>query len=160
MKIPIFSFILFASLAVLGLTTEIKPQRPLTWSELQRKAARFGTELTLPKFENSPEEVTKSTADAIARANRALDAIGALDPKKVTFRSTLRALDDIQSDISQVINRIELLSQAHPDAKVRDAAIGAVQRFNDWGVAIDYRKDVYKAVAYHSALIIAPHTLR
>ena len=146
MKIPIFSLILFASLGVLGLTTEIKPQRPQTWSELQRKAVSYGTELTLPKFENSPEEIAKSTDDAIAKANKALDAIGALDPKKITFRNTLRALDDIQSDISQVINRIELLSQAHPDARVRDAAISAVQRFNDWGVAIDYRKDVYKAV--------------
>jgi thimet oligopeptidase len=146
MKIPIFTLILFASLGVLGLTTEIKPQRPLTWSELQQKAARFGTELTLPKFENSPEEIAKSTDSAIAKANTALDAIGALDPKKVTFRNTLRALDDIQADVSQVINRIELLSQAHPEAKVRDAAISAVQRFTDWGVANDYRKDVYKAV--------------
>ena len=151
MKISILSLVLFASLGGLGLTTEIKPQRPLTWPELQRKAARFGTELTLPKFESSPEEIAKSTDDAIAKANRALDTIGALGPKKVTFRNTLRALDDIQSDVSQVINRIELLSQAHPDAKVRDAAISAVQRFTDWGVAVDYRKDVYKAVKSFAA---------
>jgi len=146
MKIPIFSLILFASLGVLGLTTEIKPQRPLTWPELQRKAARFGIVLTLPKFESSPEEIAKSRDAAIAKANAALDAIGGLDPKKVTFRNTVRALDDLQSDISQVINRIGLLSQVHPEARVRDAAIDATQKFNDWGVSVDYRKDVYKAV--------------
>ncbi len=143
MKIPIFSLILFASLGGLGLTTEIKPQTPLTWPELQRKAARFGTVLTLPKFENSPQE--------IAKANAALDAIGGLDPKKITFRNTVRALDDLQADILQVTNRIALLSQVHPVAPVRDAAINATQKFTDWEVSVDYRKDVYKAVKLFAA---------
>ncbi len=151
MKIPIFSLILFASLGGLGLTTEIKPQTPLTWPELQRKAARFGTVLTLPKFENSPQEIAKSTDAAIAKANAALDAIGGLDPKKITFRNTVRALDDLQADILQVTNRIALLSQVHPVAPVRDAAINATQKFTDWEVAVDYRKDVYKAVKLFAA---------
>ena len=151
MKIFTFSLILFASLGVLGLTTEIKPQTPLTWPELQRKAARFGIVLTLPKFENSSEEIAQSTDAAIAKANAALGAIGGLDPKKVTFRNTVRALDDLQSDISQVINRIGLLSQVHPEPRVRDAAIDATQKFNDWGVSVDYRKDVYKAVKSFAA---------
>src|SRR5262245_5432052 len=123
MKIPIFTLILLASLGVRGLTVEIEPQTPLTWAELQRKAARFGTVLTLPKFENAAEEIAKSADAAMARANAALDAIGRLCPKKVTFRNTVRALDDLQSDISQVVNRIGLLSQVHPEARVRDAAI-------------------------------------
>ena len=151
MKIFTFSLILFASLGVLGLTTEIKPQTPLTWPELQRKAARFGIVLTFPKFENTSEEIAQSTDAAIAKANAALGAIGGLDPKKVTFRNTVRALDDLQSDISQVINRIGLLSQVHPEPRVRDAAIDATQKFNDWGVSVDYRKDVYKAVKSFAA---------
>jgi Zn-dependent oligopeptidase len=149
MKISILSLFLFASVGISELTAGI--EKPLTWSDLQRKAARFGTLLTLPKFENSPDEIAKSADEAIAKANAALDAIGALDPKKVTFRNTVRALDDIQSDILQVTNRITLLSQAHPDAKVRNAAINATQKFNDWAVAIDYRKDVYKAVKAFAA---------
>jgi Zn-dependent oligopeptidase len=151
MKIPIFSLFFIAFAGVLALTAEIKPERLPTWPELQRKAARFGTVLALPAFENSPEQIIKSTNDAIAKANAALDTIGRLDPQKITFRNTIRALDDIQSDISQVVNRIGLLGQAHPDAKVRDAAIEAAQKFNEWGVAIDYRKDVYQAVKSFAA---------
>jgi thimet oligopeptidase len=150
MRITIFS-LLFIVAGVRALTAEIKPERPLTWPELQRKAARFGTLLTLPSFENSPEEINKSTDQAIAKANAALDAIGALSPQKTTFRNTIRAMDDLQADISQVINRMNLLSQTHPDARVRDAAIQATQKFNDWGVAIDYRKDVYRAVKAFAA---------
>src|ERR1700682_700004 len=103
MKISILSLFLFASVGISELTGGI--EKPLTWSDLQRKAARFGTLLTLPKFENSPEEIAKSADEAIAKANAALDALGALDPKSVTFRNTVRALDDIQSDILQVTNR-------------------------------------------------------
>lgn len=151
MKIPVYSLFSVAFACVLGLTAEIRPERPLTWPELQRKAARFGTVLTLPSFENSPEEITKSTNDAIAKANAALDKIGGRDPHEITFRNTIQALDDIQSDMSQVTNRIGLLSQAHPDAKVRDAAIEAAQKFTDWGVGVDYRKDVYRAVKSFAA---------
>jgi thimet oligopeptidase len=151
MKIPIFSLFFIAFAGVPALTAEIKPERLPTWPELQRKAARFGTVLALPAFENSPEQIIKSTNDAIAKANAALDTIGRLDPQKITFRNAIRALDDIQSDISQVVNRIGLLGQAHPDAKVRDAAIEAAQKFNEWGVAIDYRKDVYQAVKSFAA---------
>src|SRR5262249_3246050 len=82
----------------------------------------------------------------IAKANSALDAIGRLNPQKITFRNTVRALDDLDSDLSQVSNRIGLLSQAHPDARVRDAAVSATQKLADWAVTADYRKDVYNAV--------------
>ena len=151
MKIFFLAFSLSWSFGALVLGTENNSEARLTWPELQRKAAKFGTVLTLPKFESSPEEIARSTDEAIAKANAQLDSIGALDPKKVTFRDTVRALDDITAEISQVTNRIELVSQAHPDAKVREAAVDAVQKFSDWGVAIDYRKDVYKAVKAFAA---------
>ncbi|PWT86803.1 MAG: hypothetical protein C5B58_00810 [Acidobacteria bacterium] len=145
MKIFLVSLLFVISSGFLGRATDRRPEPPLTWPELQRRAAKFGTVLTLPKFENSGEEVTKSADDAIAKANSALDAIGGLNPQKITFRNTVRALDDAESDISQVINRIRLLSQAHPDAGVRDAAVSATQKMADWEVAADYRKDVYNA---------------
>jgi thimet oligopeptidase len=107
--------------------------------------------LTLPTFESTPAEVAKTNDNTIARADKALDAIGRLDPKKVTFRNTFRALDDIQAEVTQEENRIEVLSQAHPDARVREAAIEAEQKFSDWAVGVDYRKDVYKAVKAFAA---------
>src|SRR5215469_3579418 len=110
MKIFLVSLLFVISSGFLGRSSDSKPEPLLTWPELQRRAAKFGTVLTLPIFENSAEEVTKSTDDAIAKANSALDAIGRLNPQKITFRNTVRALDDLESDISQVSNRIGLLS--------------------------------------------------
>jgi thimet oligopeptidase len=146
MKIFLVSLLFVISSGFLGRSSDSRPEPLLTWPELQRRAAKFGTVLTLPIFENSAEEVTKSADDAIAKANSALDAIGRLNPQKITFRNTVRALDDLDSDISQVGNRIGLLSQAHPDARVRDAAVSATQKLADWAVTADYRKDVYNAV--------------
>ena len=155
MKVLRTILLFMACLSSLAIGAETKTETgvgvELSWADLQKKAAKFGTVLTLPTFENTPAEVAKTTDDAIAKADKALDAIGSLDAKRVTFRNTFRALDDIQSEVAQEENRIAILSQAHPDAKVRDAAIEADQKFSAWAVGVDYRKDVYKAVKAFAA---------
>ena len=130
---------------------EDRSRHELSWADLQKKAAKFGTVLTLPTFESTPAEVAKTTDEAIAKADKALAAIGSLNASKVTFRNTFRALDDIQSDVEQQENRIAVLSQAHPDAKMREAAIEADEKFSAWAVGVDYRKDVYKTVKAFAA---------
>jgi thimet oligopeptidase len=125
--------------------------RKLSFGDLRKSAAKFGTTLTLIKWENTPEEVDKTTDAAIRAANKALDAIGALDPKKVTFRNTIRAMDDLRFDLGQVENRVDVLKQAHPDAKVREAAVNGVEKFDEWKVGLDYRKDVYRTIKAFAA---------
>jgi Zn-dependent oligopeptidase len=125
--------------------------KKLNFADLQKSATKFGTTLSLIKWENRPEEVEKNTDAAIRVANKALDVIGALDPKKVTFRNTIRAMDDLEFDLANVHNRMEVLKQAHPDAKVREAAVKGVDRFNEWQVGLDYRKDVYKTIRAFAA---------
>jgi thimet oligopeptidase len=125
--------------------------KKLTFAELQKRAAKLGTTLSLIKWENTSEEVEKSTDAAIRAANKALDAIGALDPKKVTFRNTIRAMDDLKFNVANVQNRIEVLKQAHPDPKVREAAVNGVEKFDEWKVALDYRKDVYRTIKAFAA---------
>ena len=51
--------------------------------------------LTLPDWEQTPEAVEAATKKAIATANAALDQIGSQDLSKVTFKSTIVALDDL-----------------------------------------------------------------
>jgi len=142
--------VLSASFGLTSLTIAAEsdplPSGKLTFSDLQAQAAKFHTVLALPPFESTPQEVANTTDSTIAAANKALDAIGALEPAKVTFINTIRALDDIAFNVGQVTNRISILKEAHPDPKVRDAAIEAVQKFDDWSVGLDYRKDVYRAV--------------
>ncbi|MBV8414165.1 MAG: Zn-dependent oligopeptidase [Verrucomicrobia bacterium] len=153
MKVPriILFFVVCLCSVAIGAETKNDAGQKLPFADLQKKAAKFGTVLTLPTFENTPAEVAKTTDSTIAKANKALDAIGRLDPNKVTFQNTFRALDDIQAEVTQEQNRIGVLSQAHPSAQVREAAIEADQKFSVWAVGVEYRKDVYKAVKAFAA---------
>lgn len=147
--------VLFASLGLgsfAGAADNVSlPNGKLTFSDLQTQAAKFHTVLALPQFESTPEQVANTAELTIAAANKALDAIGALEPDKVTFGNTIRALDDVGFDFSQVTNRISILKEAHPDPKIREAAIEALQKFDDWSVGLDYRKDVYQSVKAFAA---------
>lgn len=107
MRVPVLILFWVICLGMPVFATETKNisiAKP-TFAELQKKAAKFGTILSLETFENLPEEVIKSADAAIAQANKRLDTIGALNPKKVTFQNTIRALDDLRSDFIQVANR-------------------------------------------------------
>jgi thimet oligopeptidase len=102
--------------------------------------------LTIPDWEQTPEAVTSAMNDAIAKANKRLDAIGAQDLKKVTFKSTVVALDDLGYDALTTANRAVVIKESSPNEAMRKAAEDAVKVYQDWAVGIDYREDVYKAI--------------
>lgn len=117
------------------------------FAEAQERAAkRFGTVLTIPTFETTPEEVQSSIDQAIANANAALDKVGALKPDEVTFDNTIRALDDIAHETDVAASKVYLMKETHQDAKMRDAGTEAIKKFDEWSVGLDYREDVYLAV--------------
>ena len=109
-------------------------------------ATKANALLTIPDWAQTPEAVEKSVNDAIAAANTALDAIGKQDLKKVTFKSTVVALDDLGYQANAVANKAVVIKESSPDEKMRAAAENAVKVFQDWAVGIDYREDVYKAM--------------
>lgn len=117
-----------------------------TVDAFQDAAAKANSILTIPDWEQTPEAVGGSIKDAIAKANAALDAIGAQDLSKVTFQSTFVALDDLAYDAGVVANRVTVIQQSSPNAAMRDAAENALKEFQDWAVGIDYREDVYRAM--------------
>ena len=84
--------------------------------------------------------------DAIAKANTALDQIGAQDLSKVTFKSTVVALDDLSYQAGLAANRATLIKETNTNPAMRSAAENAVKAFQEWAVGIDYREDVYKAI--------------
>ncbi len=115
-------------------------------ADFQADADKFKAVLTIPDFENSAEAVDKSADDVLKEADAALDAIGKLDPRKVTFANTVGALDQIGYKVGTVANRLFLIKETSPDAGVREAAEKAVTRIEKWTVSLDYREDVYKSV--------------
>src|SRR4029450_542710 len=83
---------------------------------------------------------------AAAKANAVLDQIGAQDPGKATFKSTVVALDDVTYEASLAANRATIIKETNTNPAMRTAAENAVKTFQDWAVGVDYREDVYKAI--------------
>ena len=114
--------------------------------EFRDAAAKANAVLTIPDWEQTPEVVEASMKDAIAKANTALDHIGTQDLGKVTFKSTVVALDDLTYQAGIAANRAVLIKETNTNPAMRSAAENAVKAFQDWAVGIDYREDVYKAI--------------
>src|ERR1700719_3845988 len=77
--------------------------------EFQKRAEKFKAIISLPQFETTSNEVRASLQQTIATGNAALDVVGALHPKKVTFKNTILALDDMGYQMGLTANRLSLL---------------------------------------------------
>src|SRR5438045_8108513 len=97
-------------------------------------AAKANSMLTLPDWEQTPEAVEASMTTAIATANAALDQIGAQDPAKVSFKSTIVALDDLGYQARLAANKATIIKETNTSAAMRTAAENAVKLFQDWAV--------------------------
>ena len=117
-----------------------------TVDDFRAAAAKANAVLTIPDWEQTPEAVATAMKNAIAKANAALDQIGAQDSGKVTFKSTVVALDDLTYEASLAANRATLIKETNTNPAMRTAAENAVKAFQDWAVGVDYREDVYKAI--------------
>ena len=130
----------------LSLALPLHAQNPKTVDDFKAAAAKANAVLTLPDWEHTPEAVDAMIKTAIDTANKGLDEIGKQDLSKVTFKSTVVALDDLGWAAGNAAARAVVLKESNTDPKVRDAAENAVKIFQDWAVGIDYREDVYKAL--------------
>ena len=117
-----------------------------TVDDFRAAAAKANAVLTIPDWDQTPEAVDAAMKDAIAKANAALDQIGAQDPGKVTFKNTVVALDDVTYQASLAANKATIIKETNTNPAMRTAAENAVKAFQDWAVGIDYREDVYKAI--------------
>ena len=140
-----FHLLLRLTLA-LSLTLSLHAENLKTVDDFAAAAAKANAVLALPDWEHTPEAVDAMTKNAIDTANKALDQIGAQDLSKVTFKSTVVALDDLNWAAGNAASRAVVLKESNTDPKVREAAENAVKTFQDWAVGIDYREDVYKAL--------------
>jgi thimet oligopeptidase len=118
--------------------------------EFKRRAAKFNCVITVPQFEMTINGVRGAVRQTIAVGNAALDRVGALTPREVTFANTVRALDDISYQISLTSDRLELLKETSTNAALRDAATDTLKQLQEWMVGLDYREDVYQALKAYS----------
>src|SRR6184192_3735459 len=125
---------------------DLRAENLKTVDDFRAAAAKANAVLTIPDWEQTPEAVDAMTKNAIATANKALDQIGAQDLSKVTFKSTIVALDDLTYQAGNAANKAVIIKESNTNEKMRSAAENAVKEFQDWAVGIDYREDVYKAL--------------
>ena len=142
MKSPL----LYAPLVVVALSSNIPAGELKSVDDFRVAAAKANAVLTIPDWEQTPQAVESTTKDAIAKANKALDQIGAQDLSKVTFKSTVVALDDLTYQAGLAANKATIIKETNTNPAMRSAAENAVKAFQEWAVGIDYREDVYKAI--------------
>ena len=140
-----FTF-LCVPLVFLGSVSMLSAVELKTVDDFRGAAAKANAILTVPDWERTPKAVEAAMKDAIAKANTALDQIGSQDLSKVTFKSTVVALDDVTYQASLAANKATIIKETNINPAMRTAAENAVKTFEDWAVGIDYREDVYKAI--------------
>ena len=139
------SLLLSVALLASGIV-DLRAENLKTVDDFRAAAAKANAVLSIPDWEQTPEAVDAATKTAIGTANKALDQIGAQDPSKVTFKSTIVALDDLTWQAGNAANKAVIIKESNTNEKMRAAAENAVKEFQDWAVGIDYREDVYKAL--------------
>ena len=115
-------------------------------ADFQKAGQPFKNILRLPDFETTVAAINATANRTMTHANAALDRIGKLGATEVNFTNTIRALDDNGGLVSETMNRIELIKETSTNSVLREAATEAEKRLQDWGVSLDYREDVYRAV--------------
>ena len=136
------------SLSILSclLVVDVSAGEMKSVDDFRAAAAKANAVLTIPDWEQTPEAIDATMKNAIAKANKALDQIGTQDLSKVTFKSTVVALDDLSYDASLAANKAVIIKETNTNEAMRTAGENAVKVFQEWAVGIDYREDVYKAM--------------
>ncbi len=98
----------------------LRAQEVKTVDDFRAAAAKANAILTIPDWEQTPEAVDAAMKNAIETANKALDQIGAQDPSKVTFKSTVVALDDLTYQAGNAANKAVVIKESSPNEKIRD----------------------------------------
>ena len=136
----------FCVLALVAIATSCSTTTVKTPADFQTAGKKFKNVLRLPEFETTTNAIAATANLTMTNANAALDRIGKLNASEVTFSNTIRALDDNGLLVGETMNRLGLIKETSTNAALRDAATEAVKRLEEWGVSLDYREDVYRAV--------------
>ena len=119
---------------------------PRTLADFQPAAARFHAVLTLPDFERTPAELEATVVKVIAGGDATLNQLAGQDPGKVTFASTIGAIDNITFRYKNAYYRLGFIQETHPEKAIRDKASEMSVKLQQWAIGLDYREDVYAAV--------------
>jgi thimet oligopeptidase len=125
---------------------------PANYADFQAEARRHGAVLALPDYPLTPAAATAAGAAGLHEADAALAALAAQAPAKLTFENTFAAYDSITDRVGTLAAHLGTLAETHPDKVMRDTCRAEGQKLEAWGIGLDYRDDIYRALkAYADA---------
>ncbi len=99
----------------------------------------------------TPADIGLAVRRALAAKKKAYRAIKKIKPPERTFENTIYAIEASGHDLSFAGSVCEVLMNASPDAKVRDAAKRAIDLFQDAVVDIEYDEGMYRSIMEYAA---------
>ncbi len=115
-------------------------------ADFQAMAAHANNSLVLPVYPLTVADVHSQADSAIKTADTALTALAAQDPAKLDFANTFAAFDGITAKVTDVYLVLGTVAESSTDKAMRDAANDMSVKLQEWGVGLDYREDLYRAL--------------
>ena len=119
---------------------------PATLADFQALAGKSNHSLTLPVYPLTPAEAQAMTEQSIKEADAALAALAAQDPKTLNFENTFAAADAIGAKVGNVALVLGTVAESSTDKTLRDTANDMGVKLQEWGVSLDYRDPLYRAL--------------
>jgi len=117
---------------------------PGNLADFQTAALKSKTELTLPVYPKSADEIRQLTDSAIKNAETELAALVAQDAAKLDFKNTFAAFDKITSKVVDASLIIGTIAESSVEKSMRDVANESTVKLQSWGVGLDYREDLFR----------------
>lgn len=98
----------------------------------------------------TPKDIEKVADEIISFQKNVNETIKNIPVREKTFQNTVEYLEIKGTEISPKINSIDILLEASPDKKVRDAAKRAIEKLQKELVELAYDEGVYNAIREYS----------
>lgn len=95
---------------------------------------------------NAQEEAKSPVADALNKADAAIEKIVAIPDDERTFENTVGAIDAMIVRLRLDTEFLQFMAYVSPDAALRSRGSQAEEEVRNWGIELTKREDLYKAV--------------
>ena len=112
----------------------------------QAEAVTHQVTLTLPTYPRTADEVRSMTEVVLKKADAALADLAAQPRTSLTFATTMAALDEITGNVANFAGQTATVAETSTDATMRDVAREMGVKMEAWGIALEYRDDLYRGL--------------
>ncbi len=100
----------------------------------------------LPKFEKTAAELQQTFDTVTTQANEKLKELAALNPKRLRFKNTIYAFENIVDAVNLAALRVSILKDAYPTKEVGDKATQLNDSYTAWFIDTNNNGGVYKVL--------------